>query len=563
MCKFDMKTKTKEVVSNLSESGFYLEPEGGLSSGFNDSNVLITDSSNEEPELYIWSYAESNMNKVQMPAESIDSESYFLVNTFANKSVSDNILMVFEEGYRSELYEVLPNGETNKMGNDCYIDENEKNTFKMGTKSIVLEDDNTVKIYDFLDGEPTEKVEYTACQEMAYATANVNIRIGPDKTYKSLGILPKGASVERIATGSNDWSKVVYEDQIVYISSKYLEVQEVTDDELKQLAETVSSMVYCYEVDEFEADSKDAFDDAMTYILDSTFGVYEYYNNYFRWNEEHTIINQERNPETENKYVAKDPLKKLNNTYAYAKFPADKVEWLLENVFNQKVNRNYDSSWYYYHDGYYYASTGDGGDPGVEAYVEGYEKTEDETFIFNVRTNYYASDRVYARYKVVAERKTINDIKYWSMKKMSYKYSKEALLYREFLKNEFSYEAKEEYTVFDINNDGSMEMLICKNREDGYKEYVVYTINNSKVTNVGGFVAKGEYLYKSNLNTLCCSEDYDNSIYDYENNAEITATMILMEDCKIETSERIFNTETFLKDIICTTFVSDLSLLRY
>ena len=563
MCRYDMETKKTKVVSNLSASGFNLDPTNVLPRAFNENNILLSDSYNDIFDLYIWSYAEEKMNKVQVPEAAVDSETYVLKDAFVDKSVSDHILLVFEESYKNELYEVLPSGEIKQLGKERYLDESDKNVFIMDSKAIVFtEEENKIKVCDFFGSESMEKAEYTERQEMVRATTGARIRIGPDKNCKEIYTLKKGESVERIAIGDNGWSKVIYEDQIVYIFSELLEVVEATDDELDQLAKTVSAMVYCYEVDEFDADSEDGFDDAMTYILDDIFGVYDFYDDYFKWNTHVNRVSQEYDSNND-KYVAKDPLKKLDSTYAYVKFPADKVEWLLENVYNQKVNRNYESSWYYYYDGYYYASTGDDRDAGYYSVVENYEKIDEETYSFNVRTNYDGSDRLYARYKIVAKKDSLNDVKYWSIKQLKYNSSKESAVYREFLYKEFSNEDDEEYAMFDINNDGSFEMIVLSHEEEKNTTCKVYTVENSNVVLVGSFVLGGELLYESNSNTLCYSEDYDNVLLCDEEMTEIKSTEISLNDKKIETTERTFNAETFYKDRVDRAYINDISLLRY
>lgn len=69
---------------------------------------------------------------------------------------------------------------------------------------------------------PTLSVTYTEKEETVYATTNVNIRKGPGIKYEILGLLKADKSILRIATGSNGWSKVMYNNNICYISSEYL-----------------------------------------------------------------------------------------------------------------------------------------------------------------------------------------------------------------------------------------------------------------------------------------------------------------------------------------------------
>lgn len=65
---------------------------------------------------------------------------------------------------------------------------------------------------------------YTEKQETVYATTKVNIRKGPGTNYEIVGTLQSDDEITRIATGNNNWSKVIYKENICYISSEYLTV---------------------------------------------------------------------------------------------------------------------------------------------------------------------------------------------------------------------------------------------------------------------------------------------------------------------------------------------------
>lgn len=69
---------------------------------------------------------------------------------------------------------------------------------------------------------PTGEVEYKDVNEVVYATRTANIRNGPNTQAKMLGELKKGSSTVRLAIGSNGWSKVLLDGEIVYMYSLYL-----------------------------------------------------------------------------------------------------------------------------------------------------------------------------------------------------------------------------------------------------------------------------------------------------------------------------------------------------
>lgn len=68
------------------------------------------------------------------------------------------------------------------------------------------------------------EAEYKEVNELVYATVPLNVRTGPGTDYSILGVLQVGASIRRIAIGSNGWSKVVYGGQTAYMATQYLSV---------------------------------------------------------------------------------------------------------------------------------------------------------------------------------------------------------------------------------------------------------------------------------------------------------------------------------------------------
>lgn len=67
--------------------------------------------------------------------------------------------------------------------------------------------------------------EFQAVDEMVYVTSRVNVRVEPNTSCESLGILEIGASVHR--TGYNEtWSQVEYNNQTCYIASQYLSTEQ-------------------------------------------------------------------------------------------------------------------------------------------------------------------------------------------------------------------------------------------------------------------------------------------------------------------------------------------------
>lgn len=74
----------------------------------------------------------------------------------------------------------------------------------------------------YKDNYVDEVITYTDVNETVYAKSTVNIRKGPSTDYEKVGQLKEGDSITRIGIGDNGWSKVIYNDQEMYIHSDYL-----------------------------------------------------------------------------------------------------------------------------------------------------------------------------------------------------------------------------------------------------------------------------------------------------------------------------------------------------
>ena len=82
----------------------------------------------------------------------------------------------------------------------------------------------------YKDNYVDKVITYTEVNETVYAKSTVNIRKGPSTDYEKIGQLNEGDSITRIGIGDNSWSKVIYNDQEMYIHSDYLsKIKPVSD----------------------------------------------------------------------------------------------------------------------------------------------------------------------------------------------------------------------------------------------------------------------------------------------------------------------------------------------
>ncbi len=63
-------------------------------------------------------------------------------------------------------------------------------------------------------------------QSYKYASANLNLRSGPDSFYPVLAIIPEGTSVEMAENCDCSWIKVHYQGNIGFVSSRHLTSQQ-------------------------------------------------------------------------------------------------------------------------------------------------------------------------------------------------------------------------------------------------------------------------------------------------------------------------------------------------
>ncbi len=96
---------------------------------------------------------------------------------------------------------------------------------------VSKENTETVKVV-----QPT----FQDVNEKVYASYNVNIRVEPNVSSKSIGTLKKGGEITRTGIGSNGWDRVVYNNEIRYIRHKYLSTKKIEVQEKRTTVSTIS-----------------------------------------------------------------------------------------------------------------------------------------------------------------------------------------------------------------------------------------------------------------------------------------------------------------------------------
>lgn len=90
----------------------------------------------------------------------------------------------------------------------------ERNREEKKIEELFIEEKNDVEeiVFDINESEKT-----------VYAISNVNVRTMPSKDSEKLGSLSYAEEIKQLGTCDNGWTQVIYNNQIAYISSSYLQ----------------------------------------------------------------------------------------------------------------------------------------------------------------------------------------------------------------------------------------------------------------------------------------------------------------------------------------------------
>ena len=190
---------------------------------------------------------------------------------------------------------------------------------------------------------------------------------------------------------------------------------EATDEDFEKLRGMLCNLKPFLMQFEYSSTDVDAYKTLLS-ELSHPFGDITFY--YYMYGEygERVYINEY------NKNAKPDPLNKLGQCYEI--YPADKLDWILINIFNVTPDREnatvvneYGTELYYY-DGNYYIAAGDGGDICTE-HLEIVDKQIGENNVYTVKYSIVSSENVVLKtYKTECALKNIDGEKYWSIYKI-------------------------------------------------------------------------------------------------------------------------------------------------
>lgn len=538
--KYNVGTGKKEHVSQTKEIEI---PDIHSDSGvINEQYLSVSIYPN------VWNYKENKEIKIKL--ENNQNESYGCPYTFiASKDISEKLLLLESDGYKHTLYEFLDDGSLYQLGNDvfssqAYIDIGSNSFLIDGKLYVISEEDASVSVHDFFADSPAQNIEFTEKKEKVYATQDVNVRVGPDKSYDSLGIIKSGTTVERIATGSNDWSKVLYEGEIAYISSKYLTPIVIEKSDYEILKQT---LVLALDNSSINGLDSESFGNYIHDFLIS--GMYELYDEYFGWNSNYCTFVDNQYDEKKGEYISGDPLKKFEDVEGYAYFPESKVAWIFENIFNTDISE-FSSSDYYKYQGKFYCSYYEY-DYGSSGITINNCQNDGTLYTFDLNTyQKYCTSIMNKHFRLTAEPESHNGKTYWSIQNFERLFSDEEIVFERYCKEEYNDDMNHEYIFCDLDQDGTREMLVKHSvYGEGHDDYELLYYDGTSVKSAGKFQASDDFqqlYYLKSIHAVCYA---DLTAYE-ENPGNLNVKLLSMNDHKLVESDFVFNGD-----------ISDLELL--
>lgn len=130
-----------------------------------------------------------------------------------------------------------------------------------------------------------------------------------------------------------------------------------------------------------------------------------------------------------------DPLKRVTkeqsssedyydaNWSGFSRAKAEKVEWIIKNILNIEIDRNYQSNKTYYHDGYYYCDNAIGGMEELYIHkVDSSEKLDDGKYKIKLKLyvqSYDNNPKYFGEEELIAALKNIDGKREWSFYKIT------------------------------------------------------------------------------------------------------------------------------------------------
>lgn len=176
--------------------------------------------------------------------------------------------------------------------------------------------------------------------------------------------------------------------------------------------------------DAFDVNSPDAVTRAYNYVSGFC-GISNVYCYFYNWDQDMDAFEAKTGM---GDFAQPDPLKMFKNNPVYYRYSADKIDWIIENVFNLKPDRSFSRCddenyvFYYYYGDYFYIGGGYAGDIGFEYKVENKTELDDGKYKVEIYgyNNYISEEDVnygtLSNYYIVATvaLKEVDGRRFWS-----------------------------------------------------------------------------------------------------------------------------------------------------
>ncbi|MBQ7957947.1 MAG: zinc ribbon domain-containing protein [Clostridia bacterium] len=315
-----------------------------------------------------------------------------LIENAADKPVVEFIYDDFDKDGTDEAFAVAGEEDNEggfKDGEVYFVNDEGANVIRDNAKGYVcgtIETDDRVyvSVEIFKDEEDHRSDVYTVV-EGAPARSEISGK------YETV------MDVNGVITGINPTTRNVVEVDVevvipVSISKNNLEV---TDEDLKNFDKLIN--IYGVNVKNYNVDAPRAH--SVVYECLSVYDADKLYSCFFDESdfEKHMGDGTFYMSTGSYLYEKPDPLAKFVNNAGYIKFPADKIDWIIENVFGQQPDRDASASMWYYYDDCFYSAVSVSEEP-FPIFETEYKKLPDNRYEFSSSGKY--PDGTKAKYSV-------------------------------------------------------------------------------------------------------------------------------------------------------------------
>lgn len=183
--------------------------------------------------------------------------------------------------------------------------------------------------------------------------------------------------------------------QIIEIKLEPQKWEEAKEEDFKNFDKIIN--IHAVNVKNYSVDAPRAF--SIAYDCLSGYDGYKLYSCFFDESdfEKHLGDRSTLMSTGRLEYENPDPLGRFLNHDGYIKFPADKIDWIIENVFGQQPDRNISAPMWYYYGDYFYSAVAVS-EESFPTFETKYERLSDNRYKFSSSGKYH--DGTEAKYGV-------------------------------------------------------------------------------------------------------------------------------------------------------------------